>query len=132
MSSDISYLDSRINFYRNMFVCIENIFEAHKTENSIPLPELIEKVARQINDNSSDMAKFIKEIDPMIRRYIKYHPVFETTRGANGGARRRRSKKNIEQNKAKEEIMAAIDTALKNNKSANDNSDDMDLENEIV
>lgn len=104
---DTTYLDLRTEFYRSIFLAVEEVLAEHSGDDSIQLPALIKTV---ILDRVKGNVSLIKEMDPFIRDYIRNHPIYESVRGVKGGVRKR--KVGDTKQKAKQEVMQEIDSKL--------------------
>jgi len=86
------------------------IEEAWTGEGNVQLPPLIVKMAVKCNWDEKTM----RENDPIIRKYLRKHPVWYVTRGAHGGIMKREEfeKKNaskIAKDLAKQEMKAMLE-----------------------
>lgn len=86
------------------------IEEAWTGEGNVQLPPLIVSMAVKCNWDEKTM----RENDPIIRKYLRKHPVWYVTRGAHGGIMKREDfeKKNaskIAKDLAKQEMRAALE-----------------------
>lgn len=86
------------------------IEEAWTGEGNVQLPPLIVNMAVKCNWDEKTM----RENDPIIRKYLRKHPVWYVTRGAHGGIMKREDfeKKNaskIAKEQAKQEMKAMLE-----------------------
>ena len=99
-------------------------------DGNLQFPALMGKLAVKLNLDD----KQLREIDPIVRYYVRNHPEYEITRGAHGGIMRLSDKKKKDESrKAKEKLkadmLALVDAKIAKGKEApstttTDDSDD--------
>jgi hypothetical protein len=74
------YISTKLDFYRSVFTEVENTIAKHK---DVQIPALLATVGLQLKLEP----KRLNELDAVIRDYVRNHPVYFISRGANGGVR---------------------------------------------
>jgi hypothetical protein len=116
--------------FDQLFNAIDNALNEWDQANSegtkLQLPTLMTTLTIKFNWDD----KLMRENDPIVRKYIRKHPKWYVTRGANGGIMRRaewdkKNEEKVAKELAKEQMKAAI---LAKAAAAQNNSDSTDSE----
>lgn len=104
-----SFLDSQ----RPLLKLVDEMLEEWKSDSCYQVPQLLLNMGARENWNSEQLRKF----DPIVRAYLKDHPVWYVTRGAHGGIMKRAEHDKKEADKAAKEaakiaLKAKIDAAI--------------------
>jgi hypothetical protein len=101
-----SFLDSQ----RSILNLVDELLDGWKIEALYQVPQLLLHMGVRLNWDATQLRKF----DPIVRAYLKDHPVWYVTRGAHGGIMRRDEHNKKENDKltklrAKEELKATLE-----------------------
>lgn len=127
MSDSIQVITDKLS---GIFIKANEALSEWTEEGNLQFPILMGKLAVKLNLDD----KQLREIDPIVRYYVRNHPEYEITRGAHGGIMRLSDKKKKDESrKAKEklkaEMLALVDAKIAKSKEAgittiSDDSDD--------
>jgi hypothetical protein len=100
-----TFLDSQ----RPILTVVDQMLDEWKSEKLYQVPQLLLNMGARLNWDAKQLRKY----DPIVRAYLKDHPVWYVTRGAHGGIMKRdeHDKKEAHKaakQKATEELKAAI------------------------
>jgi len=90
-----SFLDNQ----RPLLKLVDEMLDEWKSETCYQVPQLLLNMGARLNWNSEQLRKF----DPIVRAYLKDHPVWYVTRGAHGGIMKRAEHNKKEADKAAKE-----------------------------
>jgi hypothetical protein len=101
-----SFLDSQ----RPILNLVDQMLDDWKSEALYQVPQLLLNMGARLDWDSKQLRKY----DPIVRAYLKDHPVWYVTRGAHGGIMRRNEHDKKEADKAaklraKEELKATLE-----------------------
>lgn len=100
-----TFLDSQ----RPMLKIVNEILDGWKGEGCFQIPQLLLSVGARLNWNSIQL----RNNDPIVRAYLRDHPMWYVTRGAHGGIMPRAEHDKRETNKAaKEEAKRSLKATL--------------------
>ncbi len=102
-----------LNQLGEIFEVIETVLDEWNSPGNLKFPDLMAMISAKTNWNE----KYIKEIDPVIRLFIRRSPDYEAMRGAHGGIQRVTDKQKKEELKAlkdqaKKQVHAEINTKI--------------------
>ena len=104
-----TFLDSQ----SPMYLVVDQILNDWKGKGCYQVPSLLGQVKLQMGWDDKEL----RSNDPLIREYLRKHPIWYVTRGAHGGIMRRAEKEEKEalvlaKKKAADEIHAVLDADL--------------------
>lgn len=79
-----SHIQTCMDFNLSVFTATETALGEYTKEENLQFPKLVSMVAKRL---SMDVLA-IAEIDPIVRRYVRTHPEWRVSRGAQGGIMR--------------------------------------------
>lgn len=96
-----------------IFTATDEVLSDWRSETNLQFPTLVGMLAVKLNLDEKQM----REVDPLIRYYVRKHPDWYVTRGAHGGIARIADKAKKEQaktakNTAKEQLQAQINAKV--------------------
>jgi hypothetical protein len=105
-------VDTFLDEQRPMLKMVDEILDTWNGAGCYQIPKLVQDLALQFNWDSEQA----RRNDPIIRAYLKTHPVWYITRGAGGGVMRlsehqRKEAAKVAKEKAKLDLQAAVAAA---------------------
>lgn len=112
-------VESFLQKWKPILTVVDEVLNEWNGEGCYQVPALVKLLSVQLNWDS-DTAR---QSDPVIRVYLRDHPVWYITRGAKGGVMRRaeylrKEAIKVAREKAKEELKAAVNLRLEQQSAA--------------
>lgn len=110
---NINTIESVLEELTSIYKVVDEVLASWSGDGNIQFPSLIGMVAVKLNLND----KQVRELDPMVRFFVRKHPDWYVTRGAHGGIMRvsdKQKKEAAKTNKSliKEQLKAAIEAKV--------------------